>query len=148
MDKDEDFSSYSNSINFRENRYNISLDHHLIKNISIFRLKSNIEDKKKINSLEFSAKFNLSPKWSSGIKLINDLEQDKSVNSVISVDYENDGLIVGFTYINSQELDWVSILENSSFRDYHNDRFRFYFELKGLGSLGRPKENYFKRRSL
>ena len=148
MDENEDFSSYSNSINFRENRYNISLDHHLIKNISIFRLKSNIQEKKKINSLEFSAKFNLSTKWSAGVKLINDLEQDKSVNSVISVDYENDGLIVGFTYINSQELDWVSILENSSFRDYHNDRFRFYFELKGLGSLGRPKENYLKRRSL
>ena len=148
VDENEDFSSYSNSINFRENRYNISLDHHLIKNISIFRLKSNIQEKKKINSLEFSAKFNLSTKWSAGVKLINDLEQDKSVNSVISVDYENDGLIVGFTYINSQELDWVSILENSSFRDYHNDRFRFYFELKGLGSLGRPKENYLKRRSL
>ena len=111
-------------------------------------MKSNIQEKKKINSLEFSAKFNLSTKWSAGVKLINDLEQDKSVNSVISVDYENDGLIVGFTYINSQELDWVSILENSSFRDYHNDRFRFYFELKGLGSLGRPKENYLKRRSL
>ena len=148
IDKNEDFSSYSNSINFRENKYNISLNHHLIKNISIFSLKSSNQEKKKINSLEFSAKFNLSKKWSVGIKVIDDLEQEKSINSVISFDYENDGLIVGFSYINSRELDWVSILENSTFRDYHNDRFRLYFELKGLGSLGRPKEDYLKRRSL
>ena len=148
IDKNEDFSSYSNSINFRENKYNISLNHHLIKNISIFSLKSSNQEKKKINSLEFSAKFNLSKKWSAGIKVIDDLEQEKSINSVISFDYENDGLIVGLTYINSRELDWVSILENSTFRDYHNDRFRLYFELKGLGSLGRPKEDYLKRRSL
>ena len=87
-------------------------------------------------------------KWSAGIKVIEDLEQEKNINSVISFDYENDGLIVGLTYINSRELDWVSILENSTFRDYHNDRFRLYFELKGLGSLGRPKEDYLKRRSL
>ena len=124
------------------------VDEKLIKNISIFSLKSSNQEKKKINSLEFSAKFNLSKKWSAGIKVIDDLEQEKSINSVISFDYENDGLIVGLTYINSRELDWVSILENSTFRDYHNDRFRLYFELKGLGSLGRPKEDYLKRRSL
>ena len=64
IDKNEDFSSYSNSINFREDKYNISLNHHLIKNISIFSLKSSNQEKKKINSLEFSAKFNLSIKWS------------------------------------------------------------------------------------
>ena len=148
IDNNEDFSSYSNSINFRDDKYNISLNHHLIKNISIFSLKSSNQENKKINSLEFSAKFNLSKKWSAGIKVIDDLEQEKSINSVISFDYENDGLIVGLTYINSRELDWVSILENSTFRDYHNDRFRLYFELKGLGSLGRPKEDYLKRRSL
>ena len=46
----------------------------------------------------------------------------------------------------SLELDWVSILENGSFKDYHKDRFRLFFELKGLGSLGRPKENYIKKK--
>ena len=42
----------------------------------------------------------------------------------------------------------VSILENDSFKDYHKDRLRLFFELKGLGSLGRPKESYLRRRSL
>ena len=46
------------------------------------------------------------------------------------------------------ELDWISILENDFFNDYHKDRIRLFFELKGLGSIGRPKESYLKRRSL
>ena len=70
------------------------------------------------------------------------------MNSVISLDYENDGLILGLAYMKSLELDWISILENSTFKDYHKDRFRLFFELKGLGSLGRPKEDYIKRRNL
>ena len=81
-------------------------------------------------------------------KFINDLEHKKNINSVISLDYENDGMTVGLAYLKSIELDWFSILENSTFRDYHKDRFRLFFELKGLGSIGRPKEDYLKRRSL
>ena len=67
---------------------------------------------------------------------------------MVSLDYENDGLIIGLAYMKSLELDWISILENSTFKDYHKDRFRLFFELKGLGSLGRPKEDYIKRRNL
>ena len=76
------------------------------------------------------------------------MEHRKNINSVISLDYENDGMTVGLAYLKSIELDWFSILENSTFSDYHKDRFRLFFELKGLGSIGRPKEDYLKRRSL
>ena len=47
---------------------------------------------------------------------------------------------------------------NESLCSFHRDNtvyyrvrandFRIYFELKGLGSLGRPIENYLKRRTL
>ena len=45
----------------------------------------------------------------------------------------------------SLEPDWISILENNSFKDYHRDRIRLFFELKGLGSIGRPKEKVSNR---
>ena len=37
---------------------------------------------------------------------------------------------------------------NYHFRMSAEDRIRLFFELKGLGSIGRPKENYLRRRSL
>ena len=72
----------------------------------------------------------------------------KNITNIFSIDYENDGLILGIAYMKSLEPDWISILENNSFKDYHRDRIRLFFELKGLGSIGRPKDNYLKRRSL
>ena len=110
------------------------------------RLSSGI--KQKINSMELTASLNFSKNWNGGFKIIKDFEQKKNLTSVFSIDYENDGLIVGVAYMKSLELDWVSILENNSFKDYHKDRIRLFFELKGLGSIGKPKENYLRRRSL
>jgi len=148
FDEDEDYSFYKNSFQFRKKDFNLSLSHRLIKNIKIYNLDVDSLEKKKINSLEITSRFNFSKNWSGGIKVINDLEQESNVNSVISIDYENEGLVLGFTYVNSLQLDWESILENNNFKDYHSDRFRLFFELKGLGSLGRPKEDYLRRRSL
>ena len=139
---------YKNSFQYRKKDFNLSLGHRLIKNIKIYNLDVDSLEKKKINSLEITSRFNFSKNWSGGIKVINDLEQESNVNSVISIDYENEGLVLGFTYVNSLQLDWESILENNNFKDYHSDRFRLFFELKGLGSLGRPKEDFLRRRSL
>ena len=125
-----------------------SLSHRWIENINIYNFEIAAEENKKINSLEISSKFNFSKRWRGGFKIIHDLEEEKSINSVISLDYENEGLILGFSYINSLQPDWESILENNNFNDYYSGRFRLYFELKGLGSLGKPKEDYLKRRSL
>ena len=148
IDNNENFSSYKNTLKIDSKKYRLSFSHYLAKNIHIFNLKSNNLEKKKINSFDFTARFNLSKNWAGGFKFINDLENKKNINSVISLDYENDGMTVGLAYLKSIELDWFSILENSTFRDYHKDRFRLFFELKGLGSIGRPKEDYLKRRSL
>ena len=148
IDDENNFSSYKNSLRFNSDNHKFSLSHHLIKNIRIFNLALNSYNKKEINSLEFTASINFSKNWSGGFKYINDFENKKNVTNVLSVDYANDGLILGIAYMKSLEPDWVSILENESFKDYHRDRIRFYFELKGLGSIGRPKENYLKRRSL
>ena len=148
IDDDKNFSSFKNTLKIDSKEYEISFSHYLVKNIQIFNLRENNLEMKKINSFDFTAKFNLSKNWAGGFKFINDLEHKKNINSVISLDYENDGMTVGIAYLKSIELDWFSILENSTFRDYHKDRFRLFFELKGLGSIGRPKEDYLKRRSL
>ena len=39
--------------------------------------------------------FNISNKWSGGYKFINDLEQEKNVNNVFSLDYDNRNGIFG-----------------------------------------------------
>ncbi len=148
IDNDNNFSSYKNTFSFDSTGYRLSLRHNLIKNIQIYDLAETSLYKKEINSLEFTAALNFFENWSGGFKFIHDVEQEKNVSNVFSIDYENDGLIVGFAYMKTLELDWVSILENDSFKDYHKDRIRLFFELKGLGSIGRPKENYLRRRSL
>ncbi len=148
FDDDSNFTSYKNTLKIKSDKFNISINHNLVKNLNSFNLSKNIEEKRKINSLDIMSTIKFNNNWSGGFKFINDLEQKKNVNSVISLDYENDGLILGLAYMKSLELDWISILENSTFKDYHKDRFRLFFELKGLGSLGRPKEDYIKRRNL
>ena len=148
FDNENNFSSYKNTLNFDSEDYRLSLRHNFIKNIQIFDLAKTSLNKKEVNSLELTAALNFSKNWSTGFKFIHDIEEEKNVSSVFSIDYENDGLIVGIAYMKILELDWVSILENDSFKDYHKDRIRLFFELKGLGSIGRPKENYLIRRSL
>jgi len=148
IDNESNFSSYKNTLSLDSNDYRLSLRHNLIKNIQIFNLAKNVFNRKEINSLEFTSAFNFSKNWSAGFKVIHDIEYEKNISNVFSIDYENDGLILGIAYMKNLELDWVSILENDSFKDYHKDRIRIFFELKGLGSIGRPKENYLKRRSL
>ena len=148
VDSENNFSSYKNTLSFNSDDYRLSLRHSLIKNIQIFDLDQNSLSKKEINSLEFVASLNFSKNWSGGFKFINDIETKKNISNVFSIDYENDGFIVGIAYMKSLELDWISILEKDIFKDYHKDRLRIYFELKGLGSLGRPKESYLKRRTL
>ena len=148
IDDENNFSSYKNTFNFDSKDYRLSLRHNLIKNIQIFDLLETSLKKKKINSLEFTAVLNFSKNWSGGFKVISDIEHKKNITNVFSIDYENDGLIFGIAYMKSLEPDWISILENNSFKDYHRDRIRLFFELKGLGSIGRPKDNYLRRRSL
>ncbi len=148
IDNENNFSSYNNSLKFDSDNYKFSIRHHLIKNIQVFNLAENSQNKKEINSLELTAALNFSKNWSGGFKVISDIERKKNITNIFSIDYENDGLILGIAYMKSLEPDWISILENNSFKDYHRDRIRLFFELKGLGSIGRPKDNYLKRRSL
>ena len=148
IDKNHNFSSYRNSLKINSLNFKLTFDHYLVRNINVFNLNKNINEIKKINSFDISSIFNFNENWSGGFKFINDIEQKKNIISVLTLDYENDGLTVGIAYMKSIELDWVSILENRVFKDYHKDRFRLFFELKGLGSLGRPKEDYIKRRNL
>ena len=116
--------------------------------MNLYKIGANQNLKKEINSLEFSALGRIKGNWNGGIKVNYDLNNSKKVNNVLNLEYENKGLILGFSYIKTKELDWIRILENNTFYDFNRDRFRINFELKGLGSLGRNKEEYFGRRKL
>ena len=81
-------------------------------------------------------------------KFIYDLENSNLTNAVLGLEYENPGLRYGVALIHSKELDWAKVLNENIYDDYNQESFRIYFELKGLGSLGRPLDNYLNRRTL
>ena len=148
IEKKDGFNFFLNSLNFKDKDMKYSFSHYKVKNLNLYKIGANQNLKKEINSLEFSALGRIKGNWNGGIKVNYDLNNSKKVNNVLNLEYENKGLILGFSYIKTKELDWIRILENNTFYDFNRDRFRINFELKGLGSLGRNKEEYFGRRKL
>ena len=108
----------------------------------------NDSSKKKLNQLDAEFRFNGNYKYNFSSKIIYDIENSNLTNFVLGLEYENPGLKFGMALIHSKELDWVKVINESIYDDYNQESFRIYFELKGLGSLGRPIDNYIKRRTL
>ena len=50
--------------------------------------------------------------------------------------------------IESNELDWFKLINENTFNEYNQESFRIYFELKGLGSLGRKINQYTEKQSI
>ena len=63
---------------------------------------------------------------------------------MIGIEYENPGLIIGLALIESNGLDWSKLINENTVNEYDQESFRIYFELKGLGSLGRKIDQYTK----
>ena len=108
----------------------------------------NDSSKKKLNQLDAEFRFNGNYKYNFSSKIIYDIENSNLTNFVLGLEYENPGLKFGMALIHSKELDWIKVLNENIYDDYNQESFRIYFELKGLGSLGRPIDNYIKRRTL
>ena len=124
----------------------LKLNYFWAKNITSYLLNNFFE--KKLNQIDAEYKFEFSEKYLMNTKLIYDIENSNLTNTILGMEYENPGLKLGFALIHSKELDWIKVINQSVFENYNQESFRIYFELKGLGSLGRPVENYLKRRTL
>ena len=123
-----------------------ALNYFWAKDINAFLLNSTSE--KKINQIDFEFKLKGNYKYDLSTKFIYDLENSNLTNAVLGLEYENPGLRYGVALIHSKELDWAKVLNENIYDDYNQESFRIYFELKGLGSLGRPLDNYLNRRTL
>ena len=124
----------------------VKLDYFWAKNIASYLLNNSFEEK--LNQIDAEYKFEFSKKYLMSAKFIYDIENSNLTNTILGMEYENPGLKLGFALIHSKELDWIKVINQSIFENYNQESFRIYFELKGLGSLGRPIENYLKRRTL
>ena len=124
----------------------LKLDYFWAKNIASYLLNNSFE--KKLNQIDAEYKFEFSKKYLMSTKFIYDIENSNLTNTILGMEYENPGLKLGFALIHSKELNWIKVINQSVFENYNQESFRIYFELKGLGSLGRPVENYLKRRTL
>ena len=146
INEERDFNTLS--LNFKKNLSVSSfvLNYFWAENINSYLL--NDSTKKKLNQLNAEFRFNGNYKYNFSSKIIYDIENSNLTNLVLGLEYENPGLKLGMALIHSKELDWIKVLNESIYDDYNQESFRIYFELKGLGSLGRPIDNYIKRRTL
>ena len=103
---------------------------------------------RKIQFIENKNKFYINEKTSFYTKVDYDLKNSNLSNLVLGIEYENPGLIFGIALIESNELDWFKLINENSFNEYNQESFRIYFELKGLGSLGRRINQYTEKNSI
>ena len=77
-------------------------------------------------------------------------ELKKVTDNLVGLEYEDEGLLVGFAFRQSKEPDWRKMfLQQSRFQDqlypeYSQEGIRIYLELKGLGSIGQKINQYIK----
>ena len=106
------------------------------------------DEVRKIQFIENKNKFHINERTSFYTKVDYDLKNSNLSNLVLGIEYENPGLIFGIALIESNELDWFKLINENSFNEYNQESFRIYFELKGLGSLGRRINQYTEKNSI
>ncbi len=126
------------------NKSEASLNFIWIRNLNSFIFEN--DDRKNIKFIENRNKFALNQNVSLHSKIEYDLENSNLSNLVLGLEYENPGLIFGLALIESNELDWFQLINENTFSEYNQESFRIYFELKGLGSLGRKINQYTERK--
>ena len=146
-DTDKDYDSF----NFKLgkdflNLNKFSLDYVWIKDINSYFLDK--ETPRKINYLEIKEQFFFNERTSFQSKINYDLKNSNLTNIVVGLEYENPGLKIGLALIRSKGLDWLKVVNENKFDEYNQESFRIYFELKGLGSLGRPLKHYTNNKEL
>lgn len=108
----------------------------------------NNSSKRKLNQIDAEFKFSKNLKYNFISKINYDIENSNLNNLVLGLEYDNPGLKLGIALIHSKGLDWTKLINESLYEEYNQESFRIYFELKGLGSLGRPINNYLGEKTL
>jgi hypothetical protein len=140
-DSDNKYDSFNAGL-FKEfaNENYLSLGFIWARDINAYILEK--DEKRPINFLEVKNKFSINDKSTLHSKFNYDLENSNLSYSMIGIEYENPGLIIGLALIESNGLDWSKLINENTVNEYNQESFRIYFELKGLGSLGRKIDQY------
>mgnify|MGYP001378878419 CR=1 FL=1 len=144
-DSNEDYDTFNMGMNKTFSNQNFSsLNFTWIRNINSYIFEN--DEKRNIRFLENKNKIYLNERTSFHSKIEYDLKNSNLSNLVLGIEYENPGLIFGLALIESNELDWFKLINENTFNEYNRESFRIYFELKGLGSLGRKINQYTDRK--
>lgn len=146
-DSNKNYDSFSSGLSKEFiNKSSTSLNFIWIRNINSFIFEN--DDRRNIKFIENRNKFFLNKNISLHSKVEYDIENSNLSNLILGLEYENPGLIFGLALIESNELDWLKLINENTFSEYNQESFRIYFELKGLGSLGRKINQYTERKSI
>ncbi len=140
-DSDKKYDSFNIGL-FKEftNENYLSLGFIWARDINAYILEK--EEERPLKFLEIKNKFLINEKSTLHAKFNYDLENSNLSYSMIGIEYENPGLVIGLALIESNELDWYELINQNTVNEYNQQSFRIYFELKGLGSLGRKIDQY------
>jgi hypothetical protein len=145
-DSNRDYDSFNIGFNKNlKNKFYTSTNFTWIRNVNAYIFENN--EKRNIKFLENTSRFNVNEKITLHSKVEYDLKNSNLSNLVLGIEYENPGLVYGLALIESNELDWFRLINENTYNEYNQESFRIYFELKGLGSLGR-KINQYTEKSL
>ncbi len=149
FDEDKDFSSFDLRARFafQDNKY-FSFEYLGMENRNSYLFNQLPEEKLSFLTSGFDVR--LEKNWSLVTKLYYDFEIKKVTDNLIGLEYEDEGLLIGFAFRQSKEPDWRKMfLEQNRFQDqlypeYSQEGIRIYLELKGLGSVGQKINQYIK----
>ncbi len=149
FDEDENFSSFDLRARFafQDNKF-FSFEYLEMENRNSFLFNQLSEEKLSFLTSGFDVR--LEKSWSFVTKLYYDFELKKVTDNLIGIEYEDEGLLIGFAFRQSKEPNWQRMfLEQSKFQDqvypeYSQEGIRIYLELKGLGSIGQKINQYIK----
>ena len=144
-DSNKDYDALNIGLNKTFSNQNFSsLNFTWIRDINSYIFEN--DEKRNIRFLENKNKIHLNKRTSFHSKIEYDLKNSNLSNLVLGIEYENPGLVFGIALIESNELDWFKLIKENTFNEYNRESFRIYFELKGLGSLGRKINQYTDRK--
>ena len=145
-DSNRDYDSFNIGFNKKlQNKFYTSTNFTWIRNVNAYIFENN--ERRNIKFLENTNRFYVNEKITLHSKIEYDLKNSNLSNLVLGIEYENPGLVYGLALIESNELDWFRLINENTYNEYNQESFRIYFELKGLGSLGR-KINQYTEKSL
>ena len=145
-DSNRDYDSFNIGFNKKlQNKFYTSTNFTWIRNVNSYIFENN--ERRNIKFLENTNRFYVNEKITLHSKIEYDLKNSNLSNLVLGIEYENPGLVYGLALIESNELDWFRLINENTYNEYNKESFRIYFELKGLGSLGR-KINQYTEKSL